>query len=141
MRGVRSSIFILTAGALIACSSVALEMRFAPGQRIRQACLNALEDRDRSYDYALRRTIGQPKRVHGAYAAQHGLLVPTQFLSLAEAIQSGGPVIIRSEHPLEYAGPSGIWDSYVLSHQELKKLWNELVIWAEQNGFSNHPRE
>ncbi len=51
---------------------------------------------------------GQPKRTIGDYVESNGILVPTRFDSLADALASGKPFIARSEHPQDYDGMSGM---------------------------------
>lgn len=67
----------------------------------------------------------QPKREIADYLEQNGILVPRRFetIELAlDAIQNEGiEVIIRSEHPEEYAGASGLLDSYTLRIQNLSE--------------------
>lgn len=63
---------------------------------------------------------GQPKRTIGDYVEQNGILVPRRFDSLAEARNSHKAILLRSEHPQEYDGVSGLLDSFQLS----RKFWN-----------------
>ncbi len=58
--------------------------------------------------------FGKPKRTIGDYVAQNGILVPRRFDSLEEARSSGLPVLVRSEHPQDYAGVSGLLHSFRL---------------------------
>lgn len=62
-----------------------------------------------------RRLEGQPKFTIGSYVAQTH---PTarRFRTLAEGRKSKRGLLIRSEHPQEYDGVSGLLDSYPLSH-------------------------
>lgn len=57
------------------------------------------------------RLMGQPKRTIGDYVESEGILVPTRFNSVLEAINSGRPIIFRSEHVQDYEGASGIVES------------------------------
>jgi hypothetical protein len=58
---------------------------------------------------------GQPKRTIADYVEANGILVPRRFDSLEEARKSKKAIILRSEHPQEYDGASGILDSPTLS--------------------------
>jgi len=58
---------------------------------------------------------GQPKRTIADYVEQNGILVPRRFDSLAEARRSKKAILLRSEHPQEYDGVSGLLDSFRLS--------------------------
>ncbi len=64
------------------------------------------------------RLQGQPKRTIADYVGQNGILVPRRFDSLEEATASGKEVLLRSEHPQDYAGVSGLLDSF-----DLNKVW------------------
>jgi hypothetical protein len=63
------------------------------------------------------RLNGQPKRTIADYVEQNGVLVPRRFDSLAEARKSHRPILLRSEHPQEYDGVSGLLDSFSLSRK------------------------
>jgi hypothetical protein len=59
----------------------------------------------------------RPKQATGDYVESEGLLVPPRFAdseAVKYAVQHDVPVIARSEHPDEYAGPSGLAESYSL---------------------------
>jgi hypothetical protein len=74
-------------------------------------------------DYYLQdksRLEGQPKRAIAEYAEQNGILVPRRFDSLAEARDSHKPILLRSEHPQEYDGISGLLDSLSLSNSPVR---------------------
>ncbi|MBW3011740.1 hypothetical protein KY311_01000 [Candidatus Woesearchaeota archaeon] len=58
---------------------------------------------------------GQPKRTIADYVEANGILVPRRFDSLEEARRTKKAVILRSEHPQEYAGVSGLLHSPELS--------------------------
>jgi len=56
-----------------------------------------------------------PKREIGDYVESQGFRVPRRFDSLDEAfgvVKQGEGIILRSEHPDEYDGPSGLMNSY-----------------------------
>ncbi|MBT3985040.1 hypothetical protein HOD38_03875 [archaeon] len=62
------------------------------------------------------RLEGQPKRVVADYVESNGILIPRRFDSLAEARRSRRGVFLRSEHEQDYAGVSGLGDSFSLSY-------------------------
>jgi len=58
-----------------------------------------------------------PKREIGDYVESQGFLVPRRFDTLDKAldvVRAGREIILRSEHPEDYDGPSGLMDSYRL---------------------------
>src|SRR5665811_876042 len=58
-----------------------------------------------------------PKQEISDYVESQGFLVPRRFDTLDEAldvVRAGGEIILRSEHPDDYDGPSGLMDSYRL---------------------------
>ncbi len=55
---------------------------------------------------------GQPKKTIGKYVKQNGILVPTIFDTLEEARNSGVSILLRSEHPQDYDGVSGLLRSF-----------------------------
>lgn len=74
------------------------------------------------------RLEGQPKRAIADYVESQGIVVPRRFRSLQEAKASGLPIFVRSEHPQEYNGVSGLLESRLLKEgkevadeQDLKK--------------------
>ena len=71
---------------------------------------------------------GQPKRTIADYVEQNGILVPKRYDSLKEARKSHKPILLRSEHPQDYGGASGLMDSFRLSglllHGGKKKFGN-----------------
>ncbi len=62
------------------------------------------------------RLKGQPKRTIGDYVESQGILVPRRFDSLKDAKASGKPILLRSEHPLEYGIVSGFFDSFSIDY-------------------------
>ncbi len=69
-------------------------------------------------DYYLQdrsRLRGQPKRTIADYVESQGILVPRRFSSLPEARASGLPILVRSEHPQDYDGASGMLESVTVS--------------------------
>jgi len=64
--------------------------------------------------------LGQPKATIGNYVEQNGILVPRRFASLDEALDSGVPFIMRSEHQDEYAGAAGLLQSFVITKDEIE---------------------
>lgn len=63
----------------------------------------------------------QPKRAIQEYACKNGIRTPKMFDSLEEALASGKKFIIRSEHPQEYAGVSGLSESVVYKPKVIAK--------------------
>lgn len=53
----------------------------------------------------------QPKAEIADYVEGEGILVPQRFKSMREAVISGLPIIVRSEHPQDYDGASEIMHS------------------------------
>ncbi|HIH23445.1 TPA: hypothetical protein HA251_00270 [Candidatus Woesearchaeota archaeon] len=74
---------------------------------------------------------GTPKLTIGDYAERNGILVPRRFATLDDALASGKPFILRSEHPDEYAGPSGLFNSHIVNpeyiDQNRERLKNENI--------------
>ena len=62
---------------------------------------------------------GTPKLTIGDYAERNGILVPRRFATLDDALASGKPFIIRSEHTVEYDGPSDLADSYPITQKTI----------------------
>lgn len=66
----------------------------------------------------------QPKKEIADMLESRGILVPRRFESLAEAlevIKQGREIVVRSEHPQEYAAAAGLLNSYVLTGERIKK--------------------
>lgn len=75
----------------------------------------------------------QPKKEIADYVEQNGILVPKRFANLQEAlkfVEDGWEVIIRSEHPDEYNGISGLLESYILN----KRIIEEWKVCCKENG-------
>ncbi len=70
---------------------------------------------------------GKPKETVASYVEQNGILVPRRFCSLEEAVQSGKPFIVRSEHQDEYSGPSGLLSSVIVDewHLNNSREWHQ----------------
>lgn len=69
----------------------------------------------------------QPKKEIGDYVESQGILVPQRFANLQEALASGKPFIIRSEHPQDYAGVSGMGHSMRVTERDRQKGKEELL--------------
>lgn len=67
------------------------------------------------------KTLKQPKREIADYVEQNGFLVPLRYASLREAIASRRPFIVRSEHPQDYDGASGVLDSLFVSYDAIAR--------------------
>lgn len=78
---------------------------------------------------------GQPKRTIADYVEQNGILVPRRFDSLVEARKSHRRIFLRSEHPQEYAGVSGLLDSFGLSNSHFTVRGSSDVEEAKQRYF------
>lgn len=63
---------------------------------------------EKKRDYYLAHPPKQPKKQIGDYMASQGFPVPHRFSDLSEAVASGKPFIVRSEHPQDYSGASGL---------------------------------
>lgn len=93
--------------------------------------LRALE-RDSFY----REMILQPKKEISDYVENHGFQVPIRFSSLNAALAKGVPFIIRTEHPVEYFGPSGLGDSLLVGRavfslmRKVTKARSYSIDWA-----------
>ena len=61
------------------------------------------------------RLQGQPKKTIGDYVESQGILVPRRFDNLDDARKSKKAIILRSEHPQDYNGVSGLLSSPKLS--------------------------
>jgi hypothetical protein len=70
----------------------------------------------------IRRLEGLPKKTIADYVEQNGILVPQRFDSLAEGRKSGKPIFLRSEHPQDYNGMSGLLDSFSLTNSWYKAM-------------------
>lgn len=74
----------------------------------------------------------RPKETIGAYVARAGIPVPNRFATLDDALASGRPFILRSEHPIEYAGPSGVFASHAITPERLKRA----AEWVAERGLN-----
>ncbi len=75
-------------------------------------------------DWLLQMGTRQPKKDFAALMRKVGVSVPESRMSFKTAMDrvlSGEPVIVRSEHPLEYISFSGLLDSLVLKPRELTR--------------------
>lgn len=81
----------------------------------------------------------QRKDVDAAYAAAHGIRVPSIFAGFEEArdfvTKKGGTVIFRSEHPLELEGLSGLNMSPVVSPEKVALHEEHGGLFASFRGF------
>jgi len=95
-------------------------------------------------DYYLQnpdRLEGQPKRTIADYVEQNGILVPRRFDSLAEARKSHRGIFLRSEHPQEYEGISGLLDSFNLSSSSFPVRGSQNVEEVKQRYFEKEEKE
>lgn len=66
----------------------------------------------------------QPKKEIADMLESRGILVPRRFENLAdalEAIKNGKEIVVRSEHPQEYASAAGLLDSYVITADQIAR--------------------
>ncbi|MDB5169700.1 MAG: hypothetical protein JWN82_96 [Candidatus Saccharibacteria bacterium] len=64
----------------------------------------------------------QPKLQIGNYVESAGFAVPLRFETFDDALDSvrhGGAIIVRSESPYDYSGPSGLLSSHVISSESI----------------------
>lgn len=95
-------------------------------------------------DYYLQdisRIEGQPKRTIADYVEQNGILVPRRFYSLAEARRSHKHILLRSEHPQEYDGISGLLDSFSLSSSSFPVKGSQSIEEVRQRYFEKEEKE
>lgn len=75
-----------------------------------------------SEDYFLSFPPRRPKDAIADYVESNGILVPRRFDGLDAAIASRRPFVIRSEHPQDYQGVSGLLNSYHITPERLAKV-------------------
>lgn len=73
---------------------------------------------DREHDHFLAYPPLQPKRQIAEYVASKGVSVPARFENLAAALASDKPFLLRSEHPQDYAGSSGLGSSIFIRPED-----------------------
>lgn len=81
------------------------------------------------WDYYLDNPPMKPKEEIANYIESQGFSVPKRFSWLSDALWSWKPIIIRSEHPVEYYGAAWIHESYkVIDPTEvyINKRWRWL---------------
>ncbi len=64
--------------------------------------------------------LPQPKLMVADYVESEGQPVPEHCDSCDDALASGDPFIVRSEHPQEYAGASGLLTSFKVTAERLE---------------------
>ena len=99
-------------------------------------------------DYFLANPPLQPKAEIADYVESKGVLVPRRFSDLDEALASGRPFVIRSEHPQDYAGASGILESLLISSESIAEAEAEYPAtsdldweWFWEHGNRWHRRQ
>lgn len=93
-------------------------------------------------DQFLANETPNPKEAVASYVRANGFRTPENFSSFEEALSyyftERKPIILRSEHPIEYNGPSGVFESLVfkteylteaLSLRKQLKLTDEKLAW------------
>lgn len=94
-------------------------------------------------DYYIQNPPRLPKKEIAEYLRSQGILVPEIYDSLNTALQSGGPFIVRSEHPQDYAGASGLIPSHVVSPDSIQQAREILQMHAGttqrvKHGYANY---
>lgn len=80
-----------------------------------------IHERFSSPDYFIANPPLKPKEDIARYVESQGILVPKRSSTLKEVLASGRDFIIRSEHPQDYSGASGITESLVIKIDEIEK--------------------
>lgn len=75
-------------------------------------------------DYYLVNRPRQPKAEIADYMERNGFAVPIRYASLKKALASKKPFVVRSEHPQDYDGASGILDSLFVTYQAIARCTN-----------------
>lgn len=78
-----------------------------------------------SKEYFLSHPPTRPKSEVAEYVESCKILVPRRFGGLDDALSSGKPFVVRSEHSQDYAGVSGLLESY---HITTERIARERVI-------------
>lgn len=76
-------------------------------------------------DYYLAHPPRQPKKEVADYVASCGISVPHRFDSLDDALSSGKAFVVRSEHPQDYNGASGVLDSLYITPAGIQRCIDE----------------
>jgi len=79
---------------------------------------------EKQKDQFLENLPRQPKKEIAEMLESCGILVPRRFKNLVdalEAVRQGGKIIVRSEHPQEYAVVAGLLTSYDLTVERMEK--------------------
>src|SRR5438552_893026 len=104
------------------------------------------EQRD-GQDVFLRQRPQRPKERIAEYVEQSGVEIPRIFPSLETAldfVKEGGGIMLRSEHPQDYAGTSGLLRSYKIDPDTVAKALNikdTSIDWKRYNPiFLSDPR-
>lgn len=90
-------------------------------------------------DRFLAKTIAQPKREIGEYVKRNGILVPDIYGSLEDARKSGKQLIVRSEHPQDYSGASGICESPWINNENGNLSWVSYTIESNKHKLKDFP--
>lgn len=74
-------------------------------------------------DRFLTHPLAQPKLGIAAHIEKTcpGIKVPRRFSSYAEGLNECGTIFLRSEHPQEYAGVSGLFESFAFSQEDITR--------------------
>ena len=97
-------------------------------------------------DYYLKSPPLQPKQEIADYIESQGILTPKRFNNFQEALESKKDFIVRSEHPQDYNGVSGVLESFNITQRILEKSShynssNNQIIWKNvSSDFSIIPK-
>ncbi|MBF0105082.1 MAG: hypothetical protein HQM16_07110 [Deltaproteobacteria bacterium] len=81
----------------------------------------------------------QPKFEIASYVESCGFLVPKRLGSLDAAIDTAAPFVMRSEHPQDYAGASGVFDSFAVTPADI--LQASETPWPNRPAFSTERKQ
>lgn len=79
-------------------------------------------------DLFLELPMQQPKLELANYVGAEGLPVPDRYDSVDQAVDSAETVLIRSEHPEDYDGLSGLIDTWKLTEDDKEELKRERAM-------------
>ncbi len=100
-------------------------------------------------DFYLANPPNQPKRVIGDYVEDEGFQVPARFDTVEAGFLAQDELVLRSEHPLEYAGPSAMLSSLEIrksidggtNHDHITPIgWFNYSLGSGMTGTENHRR-
>lgn len=92
--------------------------------RLNEGSQQAVEAKASKEDGFLKHPPMQPKKEIGDYVEKNGIPTARRFEGHDEALEyvkSGGRIVIRSEHPDEYAGASGLLSSFFVDQVAIRE--------------------